>query len=125
MAKIVCFCSKEDINSKFIYEIKKIINVGLSQIKQRIMNDEAFAEFVLFKSDHDENRSAIRALLNLSHNMSVPIRIYEVLKNELICDNEKIIRNGLLTPEEFENLLISVDMAVENDESWEALCEDD
>jgi len=125
MTKIVFFCSKEDISNKFLYEIKKLINIGLSEIKSRIENGRPFAEFMLYENDHYECEENIMTIINLTEQYQIKYNIYKIINDVERISSEDSIKEFKTNKERLYNLFKSRKESIAYYEELDALREDD
>jgi len=127
MIKIAFFCSKDHVSNQFLYAVKKLSGYSLSDIKNKIENNESFLTLPLPIDlfDDEEYEKKIRDFIDLTKALSVPCRMYSIYNDDTLSKNETENKELYISENNLNNLINARKERLENDESWEALCEDD
>jgi hypothetical protein len=88
MSKIV-LVAEGSANLHFLSTIRRIIDVGLDDLKLKVEGGRPFWESILFKNDHEEQATKLRALTEAAERLGIRLRVFELEPEEAFDDCDK------------------------------------
>jgi hypothetical protein len=87
MSKIVVFVDNSVDNSSLM-DIKRLTNLPLSEVRQKISVEQPLVEYPLFYNNHEEVAQILRGLIHTFSSHSINARFFEIEEEENILEME-------------------------------------
>ncbi|UFH51177.1 hypothetical protein [Pseudomonas sp. KNUC1026] len=108
MSSIVIVLDKNNVSTRGIFEIHRILGLSASDIRDKWSREEPIFERALFDGDYQHNAETLRALLRVIEEEKLPCTIHEIPHGEIYRDNPNL-NTFSIDIESLENVLISAD----------------
>lgn len=92
--KIIVKLDTPEPNAELISLLRKITGLGIAEIKNRIINGEPVAEYVLFSNDQPEVERSLVSLITQTSSKN-RLKLYDIGENESWEDNEDISKKEI------------------------------
>lgn len=95
--KIIVKVNTDKPNANLLTLIRKATGLGISEIKNRIIDNEPIAEYILFNNDQSDIEESLIELINQTSTLKEQLLFYDIQVNERLDDFDDISKYQITT----------------------------